>query len=149
MFLVFLLSLPRTVKRIIMLLLDATLIGVAYWGAFWVRLDVDSPFSSIEQWIALAVIIPPTLLVFIRLGLYRTVLRYVSAKIVTTVFVGIILSTGLLVFGSYFLGVYLPRTVSVMFFVFSLVFICGSRLFFRMLLNYGVRGQIPVMTPTY
>ncbi|AJJ18789.1 TrsG protein-like protein [Yersinia intermedia] len=145
MFLVFLLSLPRTVKRIIMLLLDATLIGVAYWGAFWVRLDVDSPFSSIEQWIALAVIIPPTLLVFIRLGLYRTVLRYVSAKIVTTVFVGIILSTGLLVFGSYFLGVYLPRTVSVMFFVFSLVFICGSRLFFRMLLNYGVRGQIPVV----
>lgn len=145
MFLVFLLSLPRTVKRIIMLLLDATLIGLAYWGAFWVRLDVDSPFSSTEQWAALAVIIPPTLLVFIRLGLYRTVLRYVSAKIVTTVFVGVILSTGLLVFGSYFLGVYLPRTVSVMFFVFSLVLICGSRLFFRMLLNYGVRGQIPVV----
>ncbi|MFA3777818.1 polysaccharide biosynthesis protein [Yersinia sp. 1652 StPb PI] len=128
-----------------MLLLDATLIGLAYWGAFWVRLDVDSPFSSIEQWVALAVIIPPTLLVFIRLGLYRTVLRYVSAKIVTTVLVGVILSTGLLVFGSYFLGVYLPRTVSVMFFVFSLVLICGSRLFFRMLLNYGVRGQIPVV----
>ncbi|MGP2426604.1 polysaccharide biosynthesis protein [Yersinia sp. 2538 StPb PI] len=128
-----------------MLLLDATLIGLAYWGAFWVRLDVDSPFSSTEQWAALAVIIPPTLLVFIRLGLYRTVLRYVSAKIVTTVFVGVILSTGLLVFGSYFLGVYLPRTVSVMFFVFSLVLICGSRLFFRMLLNYGVRGQIPVV----
>lgn len=145
MFLVFLLSLPRIVKRIIMLLLDATLIGLAYWGAFWVRLDVDSPFSSIEQWVALAVIIPPTLLVFIRLGLYRTVLRYVSAKIVTTVLVGVILSTGLLVFGSYFLGVYLPRTVSVMFFVFSLVLICGSRLFFRMLLNYGVRGQIPVV----
>lgn len=145
MFLIFLLSLPRTVKRIIMLLLDAFLIILAYWGAFWVRLDVDSPFASIEQWVALAVIIPPTLLVFIRLGLYRTVLRYVSATIVNTVMVGVILSTGLLVFGSYFLGIYLPRTVAVMFFIFSLVLICGSRLFFRMLLNYGVRGQIPVV----
>ncbi|QHB33511.1 polysaccharide biosynthesis protein [Yersinia canariae] len=145
MFLMFLLSLPRPIKRIIMLLLDTILIALAYWGAFWVRLDVDSPFTSIEQWVALAVIIPPTLLVYIRLGLYRTVLRYVSAKIVTTVMIGVILSSGLLVLGSYFLGVYLPRTVSVMFFVFSLVLICGSRLFFRMLLNYGVRGQTPVV----
>ncbi|WP_072089522.1 polysaccharide biosynthesis protein [Yersinia aldovae] len=145
MFLVFLLSLPRTVKRTIMLLLDSFLITLAYWGAFWVRLDVDSPFASVAQWVALAVIIPPTLLVFIRLGLYRTVLRYVSARIVNTVMVGVILSTGLLVFGSYFLGIYLPRTVSVMFFIFSLVLICGSRLFFRMLLNYGVRGQVPVV----
>ncbi|CNH77870.1 TrsG protein-like protein [Yersinia aldovae] len=145
MFLIFLLSLPRNVKRTIMLLLDSFLIALAYWGAFWVRLDVDSPFASIAQWVALAVIIPPTLLVFIRLGLYRTVLRYVSARIVNTVMVGVILSTGLLVFGSYFLGIYLPRTVSVMFFIFSLVLICGSRLFFRMLLNYGVRGQIPVV----
>lgn len=145
MFLVFLLSLPRPIKRIIMLLLDTILIVLAYWGAFWVRLDVDSPFTSIEQWVALAVIIPPTLLVYVRLGLYRTVLRYVSAKIVTTVMIGVIMSSGLLVLGSYFLGIYLPRTVAVMFFVFSLVLICGSRLFFRMLLNYGVRGKIPVV----
>ncbi|WP_072076215.1 polysaccharide biosynthesis protein [Yersinia kristensenii] len=145
MFLVFLLSLPRPIKRIIMLFLDTILIVLAYWGAFWVRLDVDSPFSSVEQWVALAVIIPPTLLVYIRLGLYRTVLRYVSAKIVTTVMIGVILSSGLLVLGSYFLGIYLPRTVAVMFFIFSLVFISGSRLFFRMLLNYGVRGKIPVV----
>ncbi|OWF72774.1 NADH-dependent dehydratase, partial [Yersinia kristensenii] len=145
MFLVFLLSLPRPIKRIIMLLLDTILIVLAYWGAFWVRLDVDSPFSSVEQWVALTVIIPPTLLVYIRLGLYRTVLRYVSAKIVTTVMIGVVLSSGLLVLGSYFLGIYLPRTVAVMFFVFSLVLICGSRLFFRMLLNYGVRGKIPVV----
>ncbi|CNH43337.1 TrsG protein-like protein [Yersinia kristensenii] len=128
-----------------MLFLDTILIVLAYWGAFWVRLDVDSPFSSVEQWVALAVIIPPTLLVYIRLGLYRTVLRYVSAKIVTTVMIGVILSSGLLVLGSYFLGIYLPRTVAVMFFIFSLVFISGSRLFFRMLLNYGVRGKIPVV----
>ncbi|MDA5544425.1 nucleoside-diphosphate sugar epimerase/dehydratase [Yersinia rochesterensis] len=128
-----------------MLWLDTILIVLAYWGAFWVRLDVDSPFTSIEQWVALAVIIPPTLLVYIRLGLYRTVLRYVSAKIVTTVMIGVVLSSGLLVLGSYFLGIYLPRTVAVMFFVFSLVFICGSRLFFRMLLNYGVRGKTPVV----
>ncbi|AJJ34070.1 3-beta hydroxysteroid dehydrogenase/isomerase family protein [Yersinia rochesterensis] len=128
-----------------MLWLDTILIVLAYWGAFWVRLDVDSPFTSIEQWVALAVIIPPTLLVYIRLGLYRTVLRYVSAQIVTTVMIGVVLSSGLLVLGSYFLGIYLPRTVAVMFFVFSLVFICGSRLFFRMLLNYGVRGKTPVV----
>jgi FlaA1/EpsC-like NDP-sugar epimerase len=145
MLLIFLLSLPRPIKRIIMLLLDAIIIILAYWGAFWVRLDVDSPFANIEQWVALAVIIPPTLLLYIRLGLYRAVLRYISTKIIKIVMAGVMLSSGLLVLGSYFLDVYLPRTVSVMFFVFSLVLICGTRLFFRMLLNYSVRGQVPVV----
>ncbi|MGL5665382.1 MAG: polysaccharide biosynthesis protein, partial [Shewanella sp.] len=125
--------------------IDLVLLGLAYWSAFWVRLDDQAPFADLQYWQLFAFISMLTVLVFIRIGLYRAVLRYVSAKVIGTVAWGVIFSTLLLVISAYFSNVFLPRTVSVIYFIFSLVFICGSRLAFRMMLNYGVRGQLPVI----
>ncbi|MGL5396512.1 MAG: polysaccharide biosynthesis protein, partial [Shewanella sp.] len=128
-----------------MLFIDMLLLGVAYWGAFWVRLDDQTPLKDIENWQLFTFLAVCTVLFFIRIGLYRAVLRYVSAKVIGTVAIGISFSTVLLVISAYFSGVFLPRTVAVIYFTFSLLFICGSRLAFRMMLNYGVRGQLPVI----
>ncbi|MGL5990788.1 MAG: polysaccharide biosynthesis protein [Plesiomonas sp.] len=125
--------------------IDLVLLGLAYWSAFWVRLDDQTPFTDLQYWELFAFISMLTVLVFIRIGLYRAVLRYVSAKVIGTVAWGVIFSTLLLVISAYFSNLFLPRTVSVIYFIFSLVFICGSRLAFRMMLNYGVRGQLPVI----
>ncbi|MGL6002504.1 MAG: polysaccharide biosynthesis protein [Plesiomonas sp.] len=125
--------------------IDLVLLGLAYWSAFWVRLDDQTPFTDLQYWELFAFISMLTVLVFIRIGLYRAVLRYVSAKVIGTVVWGVIFSTLLLVISAYFSNLFLPRTVSVIYFIFSLVFICGSRLAFRMMLNYGVRGQLPVI----
>ncbi len=140
-----LLGLPRGIKRGIMIGIDLVLLGLAYWSAFWVRLDDQTPFTDLQYWELFAFISMLTVLVFIRIGLYRAVLRYVSAKVIGTVAWGVIFSTLLLVISAYFSNLFLPRTVSVIYFIFSLVFICGSRLAFRMMLNYGVRGQLPVI----
>ena len=140
-----LLGLSRGLKRSIMLTIDVVLLAFSYWGAFWVRLDDQTPLTAIENWQLFAFLAVCTILFFIRIGLYRAVLRYVSAKVIGTVAIGISFSTVLLVVSAYFSGIFLPRTVAVIYFTFSLLFICGSRLAFRMMLNYGVRGQLPVI----
>ncbi len=140
-----LLSLPRKFKRVIMVAIDFVLLLIAFWGAFWLRMDVSAPYTSFEHWKLLACLIAITVFIFTRMGLYRTVLRYVTAKIFITVLLGMCISTVLLITLSYFFGVFLPRAVPIIYFSFSLLFICGSRLLFRMMLAYAVRGRIPVI----
>ena len=140
-----LLSLPRNIKRIIMVAIDFILLLIAFWGAFWVRMDVSAPYTSYEHWKLLACLIIVTVYIFTRMGLYRTVLRYVTAKIFITVLLGLCASTLLLITLSYFFDIFLPRAIPIIYFTFSLLFICGSRLFFRMLLTYAVRGRTPVI----
>ena len=140
-----LLSLPRNIKRIIMVAIDFILLLIAFWGAFWVRMDISAPYTSYEHWKLLACLIAITVFIFIRMGLYRTVLRYVTAKIFVTVLFGMCISTLFLITMAYFFDVFLPRAVPIIYFAFSLLFICGSRLFFRMMLTYAVRGRVPVI----
>lgn len=140
-----LLSLPRKFKRVIMVAIDFVLLLIAFWGAFWIRMDVSAPYTSYEHWKLLACLIAITVFIFTKMGLYRTVLRYVTAKIFVTVLLGMCISTVFLITLSYFFGVFLPRAVPIIYFSFSLLFICGSRLLFRMMLAYAVRGRIPVI----
>ncbi|EGT0636793.1 polysaccharide biosynthesis protein [Citrobacter freundii] len=140
-----LLSLPRNIKRIIMVAIDFFLLLIAFWGAFWIRMDISAPYTSYEHWKLLACLIAITVFIFIKMGLYRTVLRYVTAKIFVTVLFGMCISTLFLITMAYFFDIFLPRAVPIIYFAFSLLFICGSRLFFRMMLTYAVRGRIPVI----
>ena len=140
-----LLSLPRNIKRIIMVAIDFGLLLIAFWGAFWIRMDMSAPYTSYEHWKLLACLIVITVFIFIKMGLYRTVLRYVTAKIFVTVLFGMCISSLFLITMAYFFDVFLPRAVPIIYFAFSLLFICGSRLFFRMMLTYAVRGRVPVI----
>lgn len=108
-------------------------------------MDISAPYTSYEHWKLLACLIAITVFIFIKMGLYRTVLRYVTAKIFVTVLFGMCISTLFLITMAYFSDVFLPRAVPIIYFAFSLLFICGSRLFFRMMLTYAVRGRIPVI----
>lgn len=140
-----LLSLPRNIKRIIMVAIDFILLLIAFWGAFWIRMDISAPYTNYEHWKLLACLIAITVFIFIKMGLYRTVLRYVTAKIFVTVLLGMCISTLFLITMAYFFDIFLPRAVPIIYFAFSLLFICGSRLFFRMMLTYAVRGRVPVI----
>ncbi|CAH3541534.1 UDP-N-acetyl-alpha-D-glucosamine C6 dehydratase [Citrobacter freundii] len=108
-------------------------------------MDISAPYTSYEHWKLLACLIAITVFIFIKMGLYRTVLRYVTAKIFVTVLFGMCISTLFLITMAYFFDIFLPRAVPIIYFAFSLLFICGSRLFFRMMLTYAVRGRIPVI----
>jgi len=139
------LAIPRAYKRVISIGADIFLLSLAFWGGYWVRLDAQIPLKSVAHWQMLALLLPITLVIFIRLGLYRAVLRYVGFKVLWTVSLGILLSTISLVMLAFFMGVPLPRTVSVIYFAFAVLLIGGVRLFFRALVNRSKLQRVAVL----
>ncbi|EFP4051512.1 polysaccharide biosynthesis protein [Shigella sonnei] len=139
------LELPRIVKRGIIICIDVVMVIFSFWLSYWLRLDEQTAFLSAPMWFAAAILTIFTVFIFIRIGLYRAVLRYVSAKIMLLIPVGILASTLSLVVISYSLSIMLLRTVVGIYFLVLLLLTSGSRLLFRMILNYGVKGSAPVL----
>ena len=84
-------SLHRWQKRLIMLGVDLVIIPVALWFSFALRLDAWEPVFNESLW--LLVIAPLTsILIFARLGLYRSVIRFLGSKALATVFAGVSIS---------------------------------------------------------
>lgn len=128
-------SLSRASKRTISVAVDSLLISVAYWGAYLIRLELRWPIDSPQHWALLGGIILVSISLFVRLGLYRAVLRYVSFRVLWTISLGAFLSTCFFVISAFYFDIFLPRTVSVIYLSFLVLLVGGVRLFFRALLN--------------
>lgn len=139
------LGISRFYKRLISVFADSILLSIAYWGAFGVRLDAEAPFDDVNYWHVLALLLPVTIFIFMKLGLYRAVLRYVGFKVLWTVSLGVALSAVMFVMLAFFLAVPLPRTVSLIYFSFAVLLVGGVRLFFRMAIHRGKHTRIPVL----
>jgi len=128
-------SLSRTSKRAVSVAVDMLLITLTYWGAYWIRLEHSWPIDSPHHWALLGAIIIVSISLFVRLGLYRAVLRYVSFRVLWTISLGAFLSTCFFVISAFYFDIFLPRTVSVIYLSFLVLLVGGVRLFFRALLN--------------
>ncbi|BFU60218.1 polysaccharide biosynthesis protein [Rodentibacter abscessus] len=130
--LIFEISRPK--KRIISLFTDAVLLISSFFLAYWTRLGGIVAFDNTKIWTTLFCTIVITLFTFVKLGLYRAVLRYISFKALAMVAGGACVSSVSLIFFSFFIGSDIPRTVPIIYF--SYVFLlCGS---VRMLVRYYV-----------
>ncbi len=129
-----LLELPRRTKRGIQVVADLLLIWVALWAAFIVRLGFGAkidPFGS-HLWLFLAapaISIP----VFIRMGLYRAVMRYFGNDALMSIFKAVSLSALLLALMVYWYRptVLVPRSLVFNYWWLSLFMIGGLRLLMR------------------
>lgn len=130
---------PRFIKRIISLLLDTLFITVAFWAAYILRLDTSSILYSYEQWLVLAIMLPVTLVSFIRFGLYRAVLRYLGHKATTVMMSGIAISTITMVLAAYFFNAFLPRSVPIIYAVLVLLLCGGARGMARAIYNQSTK----------
>lgn len=74
----FLLNLPRSLKRSLVMLCDTLICGVSVWLAFGLRLDEWGPLQG-SQWLALLTAIGISSPLFISFGLYRAIFRYVGS----------------------------------------------------------------------
>jgi FlaA1/EpsC-like NDP-sugar epimerase len=85
-----LLALPRTAKRMVVVVLDIFLSVISVWAAFYLRLDQMGGPVLDQKYVYL---LAPTLAIpiFVRLGLYRAIFRYtgMAALATTTKAVGI------------------------------------------------------------
>jgi FlaA1/EpsC-like NDP-sugar epimerase len=145
----FLDSLSRQTKRLIMIISDAVFLPVAYWFAIALRLGEWSPnFNSgiVNTLLLIPVIAIP---VFLKLGLYRAITRYIEDQVLITVLEGVTVLVLLLVAADYFLGNSgVPRSSFVIFWGMAVLYIAGSRMlvraYFRKINRAGYLERISV-----
>lgn len=126
-----LINLPRRHKQFYIASLDAVFLLTAFWGAIMARLDTLAVFNEAGNWLLILSVIPITIYIFARLGLYRAVLRFMSLKATWVVLVGVAISSGMMIALSFFFGVFLPRTIPVIYFCLAAFLVGGARIAIR------------------
>src|SRR5262245_40100228 len=127
--------LPRSQKRLLMLCADVFGIPFVLWSAITLRLGtVHHQFSGLEWFYvaALATSVP----VFVRMGLYRAVIRYLGPKAIFAVLSGVTFSVALLTaLALTWQGRTIPVSTFPIYWAFALIYVGGSRFTVRSLLN--------------
>lgn len=125
----------RTIKRLITVSVDSAILLVAFWGAILLRLEDLSLFYHASYWLTIFTVIPFSIMAYIKLGLYRAVLRYVSTSVFWSVTGAAAISSVILVVSDFFFTTNLPKTVPIIFFALSITLIGSSRLLVRALVS--------------
>jgi len=135
-----LLELPRSKKRALMVGGDLLFIPCALWCAIFLRFgDIGQPLS-IGPW-PYAVVVLTAIPVFIRLGLYRAVIRYLGPRALLTVTRGVVFSVAILAaFNEYLFVDRLPWTVLAIYAAIAMLYVSGSRFIVRGIINYRSSG---------
>lgn len=124
-------TLPRWQKRLIMLGVDVILLLTAVWLSFALRLGSWQPELNDGIW--LLIVVPwVTLPVFVAIGLYRAVIRFMGGQALVAVMQGVTLSAimlGMLAFAFNWEGI--PRSIYPIYWGVALLLIGSSRYFIR------------------
>ncbi|MEK1939859.1 MAG: nucleoside-diphosphate sugar epimerase/dehydratase, partial [Pseudomonas sp.] len=129
-----LVNLRRRYKRILQICADVLLVWASLWLAFIVRLGIERPINPTGDYAWLFLIAPVIAIpIFIRLGMYRAVMRYFGNEALVAIFKAVSLSA--LVLGLYIYlyraEVLVPRSLVFNYWWLSLLMIGGLRLFMR------------------
>lgn len=130
------LGLPRLQKRLVSLSVDTLALSFALWASFALRLEETLWLPTKGQLLITALTVVFTLGVFVRLGLYRAVVRYMSDRAFLTIITGVGISALLLIILGYSLQVQIPRSVPVIYAALAFIFVGGSRMSVRMLVQH-------------
>jgi FlaA1/EpsC-like NDP-sugar epimerase len=116
-----------------MLLGDLIMLPLALWSAYSLRLSEFYPERYMGPALMLFILMPILgLILFVKLGLYRAVTRYLTFKAVFVVIKGSILTSLSLYLMAWLLSVEpFPRSVPIIFFLIAVAYVGGSRMFVR------------------
>ena len=129
-------SAPRPVKRVISVLIDTLFIFVAFWLAFWTRLgDSEAFFYDSHYQFTFLITLVATLALFIQMGLYRAILRYLNLHALMTVCICAGFSSVFVIFASYFTYAEVPRSIPVIYGAYLVILCGGARLVARLMIN--------------
>ena len=129
------LNLSRIHKRLVSVLADVAVLFFALWAAFSLRLEQQFWVPDQGQLIVSGLTVVFTIAVFIKLGLYRAVIRYLSDRAFITVITGVVVSAITLILLGYWLEVQVPRSVPIIYGALAFIFVSGTRMTVRMLVN--------------
>ncbi|WP_444677358.1 hypothetical protein [Halomonas sp. E19] len=104
-------DLPRSRKRVIQIIADTFLIVLSFLTAMLLRLDSLAFIGDPSVWLALPIMVPVSLYLFIRLGFYRAIIRYLGLKAFQAILAGVAASALTLGLVSSLLSLPVPRSV--------------------------------------
>jgi FlaA1/EpsC-like NDP-sugar epimerase len=140
------LQLPRPIKRFISLAADASAILLALTISHALAIYPNLPQPSWHWAGVYAVLTVSSALVFLKLGLYRAVVRYLSFRALLMVSLGVLASTLLLVLFTRWLNLYMPLQSVVNYGLIAMLLIGGSRLTMRGLFHRSNKNhKVPVL----
>lgn len=125
------LSLPRRWKQTLLVLSDFAILSLAMWASFSLRYDALYSPDDLYRWsiIVLAPVI--AIPIFIRMGLYRAVVRYLPERAIWTVIQAMLIATLTWVVAVFLLQMavrgLIPRSVPVIYFAIGTFAVAGSR----------------------
>jgi len=144
-------GLPRSVKRLILVLFDVVILSLSLWASFSLRYGTWTPPHTLHDLLVIVLAPLVSIPIFVRLGLYRAVIRYLPERAMWTILQSntlAVLSWVLVVFLLELIGRgALPRSVPVLYWAISTVLIAGSRYLAKRLLALA-SGPKPHSRPT-
>lgn len=138
------LSLGRNRKKAIMVFADLIALPLALWSGYALRLAEWWPIKHMEPAFLLFLLTPFCgVLIFMKLGLYRAVVRFMGAQAILSVVKGVVALAVILWAAAIVIGVQpFPRSVPVNFALAALVYVGGSRLLVRNYYHWLLKNYI-------
>lgn len=139
-------NLPRKIKVLIAMCADFVAIMAALITASTLRLESIAFIYDVSFLLTATAIAVISVMIFFVLGLYKTIVRFVTGKVLTVVTIGSLLS-GILILVASALDAYaLPTSVFALHAVFLTLFVTGSRFIVRSAYRRPVnKGKTPVI----
>lgn len=125
--------LPLPIKTAVKLAVDAAAIVAAYIAALFLRVESFAFLTLPGIWIALAITLLVSLIVFVRLGLYRAVIRFSGLGLLRTVALCAAFSASLLLVSTVVFQLGLPRSAPFIYLPLLIGLMSGPRLLLRTL----------------
>lgn len=126
-----LISLPRPWKRVILVGFDFVVLSFALWASFSLRFERWEPPASLDEWLIILSAPVVAIPVFIRMGLYRAVVRYLPERAIWTMFQAVAIAAVLWIVVAFLFALtgrgFVPRSVPVIYWSLGTLLITGSR----------------------
>lgn len=143
-----LLALPRNAKKFFFVVHDTVIIFFSFWFSLSLKPAYSQEWSNAGNWLIFFITTILTIALFIRLGLYRAVTRFIGAKVMSTAALGTLVSTIVMEIGLSIADKETHFLVMLIYFLLMLVLIGGSRFVLRTILNssgYSKQDMSPVI----
>ena len=131
----YLLNAPRPTKRLISISYDILAIPLSLYLALALRHGTLTPEFQSSMLSSIAITTLASIIIFIRLGLYRAVVRFMAEKAFVSLLIGSGLSALSLATSSFLLQAPMPRSALIIYLFSVLILIGAPRLFIRAIVS--------------
>jgi FlaA1/EpsC-like NDP-sugar epimerase len=139
----YLLRAKRRDKRLISVIYDIFAVLISLVCAIALRLDGFQFTLGIAEYLSLLSTLIVTILTFVKLGMYRAVLRYMMLPAIGHIFSAVILSSLTLAISGFFFHAFIPRSVPFIYAGLAILTLGGPRILIRTVYYHHYKRNKP------